>query len=857
MNSAKPIALLLIYSFFFITSIYANNNIADDRIYKQAQKLLAVMTLDEKVSLLSGRGSYDTQNIDRLNLPSLQLWDGPNGVRSNNNEPATAFPVGICMGSTWNPALIEKLGKALGKECRAFGVEVLLGPTMNIIRTPLNGRNFETFSEDPFFSGVMGTAYVKGLQSENVGASVKHFIANNQETNRQSVSAEISERTLREIYLPAYRRVIKEAQPFTIMAAYNQINGGHATENNYIMNSILRKEYGFTGVLLSDWGGVKSTIQSLNASLDLEMPGPGNYYEKPLRKALKKGTVTVDVIDQAALRMIQLILKTTNKKPNLNDSLYQFSDVMEINKTIARKVAEESVVLLKNENKLLPINTEKVRSIAIIGPNANRSINQGGGSARVTAAYSVTPLQGITALARKNDIEVNYHKGVENHPAVPLMEAASLRLNSHSEETGLQGEYYQSYNFTGAPFKTERDEELRIFGIIDEGVFGSVLWTGDFIAKKSGEYRFSANPGLGKAKIFIDGKKVVLNEKGKPAFGGLLPAPKIGNILLSPGRHSIKVEYSAKPSFFLSLILKIVMPGVADLLKKFRFLEIGCRLPEPEISLAIDLARNADMAIIVVGSSDNYESEGEDRPSMKLTGKQDELIESILKVNQNTIVIMNTGSPIEMPWVNQSPAILQVWLPGQEGGNAIANVIFGNVNPSGKLPVTFPKKLEDNPSHGYYPGDKKVLYDEGIYVGYRHYDTKNVDPLFPFGHGLSYTKFDYGSIAGPSNITSGEKINLSITVKNSGQRKGQEVVQCYIRDLESSIDRPYQELKAFQKITLEASESKPIDILLDETALSFFDPGSNDWVTEPGQFEILIGSSSRDIRSRKIINFRY
>jgi beta-glucosidase len=506
---------------------------------------------------------------------------------------------------------------------------------------------------------------------------------------------------------------------------------------------------------------------------------------------------------------------------------------------------------------LLPINTEKVRSIAIIGPNANRSINQGGGSARVTAAYSVTPLKGITALARKNDIEVNYHKGVENHPAVPLMEAASLRLNSRSEEKGLQGEYYQSYNFTGAPFRTERDEELRIFGIIDEGVFGSVLWTGDFIAKKSGEYRFSANPGLGKAKIFIDGKKVKLNEKGKPAFGGLLPAPKIGNILLSSGRHSIKVEYSAKPSFFLSFILKIVMPGVADLLKKFRFLEIGCRLPEPEISQAIDLARNADMAIIVVGSSDNYESEGEDRPSMKLTGKQNELIESILKVNQNTIVIMNTGSPIEMPWVNQSPAILQVWLPGQEGGNAIANVIFGNVNPSGKLPVTFPKILEDNPSHGYYPGDKKVLYDEGIYVGYRHYDTKNVDPLFPFGHGLSYTKFDYGSIAGPSNITSGEKINLSITVKNSGQRKGQEVVQCYIRDLESSIDRPYQELKAFQKITLEASESKPIDILLDETALSFFDPGSNDWVTEPGQFEILIGSSSRDIRSRKIINFRY
>ena len=279
MNSAKPIALLLIYLFFLITSIPANNNTADDRIYKQAQELLAVMTLDEKVSLLSGRGSYDTQDIKRLNLPSLQLWDGPNGVRSNNNEPATAFPVGICMGSTWNPELIEKLGIALGKECRAFGVEVLLGPTMNIIRTPLNGRNFETFSEDPFINGVIGAAYVKGLQSENVGASVKHFIANNQETNRQSVSAEISERALREIYLPAYKYIIKKEQPFTIMAAYNQINGTHATENEYIMNSILRKEYGFTGVLLSDWGGVKSSIPSLNASLDLELPGPGNYYE--------------------------------------------------------------------------------------------------------------------------------------------------------------------------------------------------------------------------------------------------------------------------------------------------------------------------------------------------------------------------------------------------------------------------------------------------------------------------------------------------------------------------------------------------------------------------------------------------
>ena len=275
------------------------------------------------------------------------------------------------------------------------------------------------------------------------------------------------------------------------------------------------------------------------------------------------------------------------------------------------------------------------------------------------------------------------------------------------------------------------------------------------------------------------------------------------------------------------------------------------------MSVAVSIAKNADLAILVVGSADNYETEGDDRPSMKLTGKQDQFIEAVLNVNPNTVVLMNTGSPVEMPWVDRCPSILQVWLPGQEGGHAIANVLFGVVNPSGKLPVTFPKKLEDNPSYGHYPGDEKVFYNEGIYVGYRHYDTKNVEPLFPFGHGLSYTKFDYGPIVGPSIISAGGKINFSFTLRNSGQRKGQEVVQCYIRDLQSSLDRPFQELKAFQKITLASGESKTINILLDETALSFFDPGSMRWVVEPGQFEILISSSSRDIRSRKIIKFRH
>ena len=822
---------------------------ADDTLHKKAEDILQQMTTNEKISLLSGKGVYNTQNIDRLGLSQLELWDGPNGVRSNSNEQATAFPVGISMGATWNVELINELGIALGKESRAFGVEVLLGPTMNIIRTPLNGRTFETFSEDPYFNGEMASAYINGLQSEHVGSSVKHYIANNQEIRRMDVSANISERALREIYLPAYEKVISKSQPYTFMAAYNKINGVHATEQKYIMNDILRKEFGFEGVLLSDWGGVKSTVPSLKASLDLEMPGPGKYYEKPLRKALKKGLVKETEIDNAALRMIKLILKTSMVKS------YNKSDVMVENKRIAKKVAEESIVLLKNENSILPLNSNSIQTLAVIGPNANRSVIQGGGSARVTPAYSITPLQGIIENAAMNNIEVQYEKGVENHPSVPLMEKISLRTTKDSKEKGLKAEYYRSYNFSGTPYKKETDEELRIFGILDQDIFGSVLWTGEFIAEKNGKYRFSSNPGLGKARIYIDGKKISLNEKGPPVFGGVLPSAKIGSIFLKAGSYPIRIEYSAKPNFLLSFILKIVMPAMSDMLNKFRFLEIGCRLPEPDISNAVTLARNTDAVIIVVGSADNYETEGDDRPSMKLTGKQDKLIESILNVNDNTVVVMNTGSPIEMPWVSSCPAILQVWLPGQEGGNAISNILFGNVNPSGKLPVTFPIALEDNPSYKYYPGNDEVEYSEGIYVGYRYYDTKNVAPLFPFGHGLSYTKFEYSNFNCPIEVSSLKNVELKFIIKNVGKTQGQEVVQCYVRDVESRLERPIKELKAFYKLNLLPGESKTVNLSLDNTSFSFFDDQINKWIVEPGKFEIMIGSSSKDIRLKQIINF--
>ena len=841
----------------FARPAFADNNGPSEStpiIREKALGLLDQMTLDEKISLLSGRGMYDTQNIDRLNIPSLQLWDGPNGVRSNSGQPTTAFPVGIAMGATWNRSLIEELGTALGRECRSMGVEVLLGPTVNIIRTPLGGRNFEAYSEDPYLTGEIGVAFVRGLQGQHVGCSVKHYIANNQEKNRNSVSAEVSERTLREIYLPGYKKIVQEANPMTFMAAYNRINGVFASEHTYLIDDILRGVCGFQGVVLSDWGAVQSTVPSLTAGLDLEMPGPGNFYEKPLRKAVKNGDVSVELVDVSTLRMLELILKTSSLNKDISDTTYALSAEMTKNRVLARRVAEESIVLLKNEAGLLPINPDAVTSIAVVGPNADREISQGGGSARVTSQHNITPLDGIRSVSTKYSIPVSSHPGVENHPAVPLIEPALILPMEGSPEAGLKGEYYKSPNFSGSPYKTVTDKTLRIFGLVEgDDSFASVRWSGVFTAPQTGEYKFSANAGLGKAKIFLDGKKVSFTDKTPPLFGGRIPGASIGSILLAEGNHPIMVEYSARMNFFMRLLLKLMMPGMSGILESFRLLEIGCRVPEPDMNIAVETAKNAAFVIVVAGTPDNYETEGDDRPSMKLPGRQDEFIRAVLEANENSVVVINSGSPVEMPWADDCRAIVQMWLPGQEGGSALANVLFGSVNPSGKVPVTFPKKLEDNPSFNNYPGDKTVKYEEGLYIGYRHYDSSEIEPLFPFGHGLSYTHFDFDSLAAPDSVKMGDEFQASLTVTNVGEVAGSEVVQLYIRDLVASVDRPYKELKGFNKVRLDPGESKRVTFSINKLDLSFYDTTSGAWVAETGEFKLLVGSSSKEIKSQKSI----
>jgi beta-glucosidase len=662
---------------------------------KRINALLHRMTLEEKVSLLAGFDNWHTQAIKRLNIPATKVTDGPHGARTADESnpsrtlPATCFPTAVAMAATWNPDLIQNVGVAIGEEARARGCAILLGPCVNIHRSPLGGRNFESYSEDPYLSSRMTVAIIKGIQSRGVSACVKHFALNNSEYERMTISSEVGERAMREIYFPSFEKAVKEAGTWSVMCSYNKVNGTYASENYRLLTEILKDEWGFKGLVMSDWFATHSTVPVANAGLDLEMPGPARYLGKALLKAVKSGEVDIKMINDKVRRILRVMINTgaLDGKITFTDKIKDFPT----HRKLAREVAEEAIVLLKNENHILPL-IKSVRSIAVIGPNAAAASIQGGGSAHVSPYYKVAPLEAL---------------------------------------------------------------------------------------------------------------KVICGDKVK--------------IIYEPG-------CDISPS--------------ADLLER-----------------AVTVAARTDVAIVFAGLTDKHESEGFDRKDMDLPEKQKELIGKVAAANPNTIVVLNNGSPLAMePWIAQVPAVVEAFFPGQEYGNAIAAVLFGDVNPSGKLPDTFPRRYKDNPAFANYPGKNgKVLYEEGIFVGYRHYDAKNIEPLFPFGHGLSYTSFEYSGLkVSPAEIKAGDKIKVSIDVKNTGKVAGKEVVQLYVSDVASSVPRPPKELKAFQKISLLPGETKTVRFTLDKEALSFYDTDLKDWVAEPGKFEIQVGSSSRDIRVKGI-----
>lgn len=810
---------------------------------QKIENFLTQLTTSEKVALLSGRNAWFTVPIARLGIPSIVMTDGPHGVRTGGPgsdrivSKATAYPTGISMASTWNRDLVERVGVAMAEETRHLGCHILLGPCVNIVRSPLGGRNFETFAEDPILAGQIGVAYVRGLQSQRIGASVKHFVANNQEYERHRGNSVVDERTLREIYLPAFETIVKEAHPWTVMCAYNRINGTYASAHETLLRRILKEEWGFEGVVVSDWGAVHDIHEPITAGLDLEMPGPARYFGQALEAAVNNWQVEERHLNDAARRMLRTIFRAgvMTDKPLPKGS----GDTPE-HRAVARELAAESMVLLKNENKRLPLHVKAIKKLAVIGMNAEGEIS-GGGSSRVDPHHWVTPLAGLQAKLG-DKVEINFRLGYDNRVDPQIVEADRF-THGENDQPGLEVSLYNNLDQSGDPILTRVEPDIGMWwggsspeaGVVDEKRF-SARWTGTFTAPESGATNFYLlNTGTG--RIWLDGELILENEVGTITSAAVEPKNMKAstNINLEKDKnYSFKAEFSSGEMSQYALMRFSYMPPLGvegDLLQE-----------------AVTLAETSDAVVVVVGLPDQYETEGHDRPDMRLPGEQDALVRKVLKVNSNTIVAVNAGAPVAMPWAEEADAILLMYYPGQEGGHALADILVGDVTPSGKLTVSWPKQLADNPAALHYPGWKDVHYGEGVFVGYRYYNAKGVDPLFPFGHGLSYTTFAYSGLRLPKEVHAGEGFEVSLTVENTGEAPGQEIVQLYIRDVESTLIRPIKELKNFTKIALDPGESQRVNFKLKPRSLSYYDAHQHAWVAEAGEFEVLVGSSSRDIR---------
>ncbi len=791
--------------------------------------LISQLTLDEKISMLAGADLWHSVAIPRLGIPQFKMTDGPNGVRGawgSMSTQSVVTPVGVALGATWNPNLVEKIGNVLADELKAKGSHVLLAPTVNIHRTPIAGRNFECYSEDPFLSGMIASAYIKGIQDNGVGACIKHFVANDQEYERFSISSEVTERTLREIYLEPFRIAIKNSKPWSIMAAYNRVNGTYACENNHSLLEILKGEWGFEGIVMSDWFGTYDEAVP-TSGLDLEMPGPARWMSHAVvKKALDNGALTEALINDKVRRLLNLMEKAgLFENPTLRP---ERAEDKPQHRKIVREAACEAIVLLKNDGTL-PL--KKVKSIAVIGPYANQTQILGGGSSNVTPLYVITPLEGIKNRAGKN-IKVDFAPGCFIHKNLPA--PAPETLSTSEGRIGLNLSLFNGTKLSGAPVYSEVTTRVQHGWFhtsvpnADQESF-SMRLEGFFTPQESGTHILSLS-AVGWGKLYLDGR-LIIDHSSDTDMGKQLTS----ELKLEGGKsYPIKMEYYWKGN------------------PRYRGVSIGHEPPQPKdpIADAVKLAKKADVVVLVASLTGEWESEGFDRADMNLPGAQNELIERVTKANKNTIVVLNVGSPVEMPWIEKVPAVIQLWYNSQEQGNALADILFGDENPSGKLPITFPVRLQDNPAYINYPGENgKVQYGEGIFVGYRYYDRKEVVPLFPFGHGLSYTTFKYSNLhLIKRSITPDQTLTVKVDVTNTGKVLGKEIVQLYVRDIQSTFARPEKELKAFDKVELKPKQTKTIKFTLNREAFWYFDTIKNAWSTEAGDFEILIGASSRDIR---------
>ncbi len=807
----------------------------------RAAELVGKLTLEEKVALMAGASMWETVPIPRLGIPAMKVSDGPNGARGSGGFvggeiTSACFPAGIGLAATWDTDLVGRIGGALAGEARSKGASMLLGPTVNIHRSPLNGRNFECFSEDPYLSARLAVAYITGLQVGGVGATVKHFVCNDSEFERMSLNVEVDERTLHEIYLPPFRAAVQEAGTWGVMSAYNRVNGTYAAESAHLLRDLLKEEWGFDGLLVSDWTGTYSTAEAAKNGQDLEMPGPTRWRGEKLLQAVRDGEVPEAAIDDAARRILFTIARAgllEHPHPETERAVNRPED-----RALIRQAGAEGAVLLKNDG-VLPLDVRSLKEIAVIGPNAKTAVMMGGGSAQVNAHYAVTPYDGIAAKVG-NDVELTYARGCTNHRTLPSLTGAQVTPDG-GDAHGFAASYFANNDLAGEPVHQGTLGTSEQFWLgevapnLPPGPFSARI-TGTFTPEQAGEHIFSLT-SAGLSRLFIDDREVIDNwddwQRGDSYFG-MGSTERTATVALDAGTPvRLRVEFgSGGPAPFGAFRLGHLPPLPADMLAE-----------------AERVAKDADVALLFVGLNGDWESEGFDRTTIDLPRNQVDLIERVAAANPRTVVVLQTGSPVAMPWLDQVPAVLQGWFPGQECGNALADVLFGDVNPSGKLPQTYPVRLEDNPAFLNYPGENgHVRYGEGLFVGYRYYDAKEIAPLFPFGFGLSYTSFTYDNVRlSAGELRPDETLTVQIDIKNTGDRAGKETVQLYVLDPESRLRRPHKELKGFAKVDLAPGETKTVSLPLDAFALACWDDAQHAWVAEAGRFEIAIGSSAHTI----------
>ncbi|MCO4812853.1 MAG: glycoside hydrolase family 3 C-terminal domain-containing protein [Gammaproteobacteria bacterium] len=791
---------------------------------KRVDAILAAMTPEEKVDLLAGVDFFYLRGVPRLDVPRLRMIDGPMGVR--NDGPATAFPGGIALAATWNATLAEKIGVEFGRDTRAKGAHFLLAPGVNIYRAPIIGRNFEYLGEDPFLAAKMAVGFIKGVQSQGVSATIKHFAANNSEFDRNHTDSIVDERTLREIYLPAFEAAVKEGRVGAIMDGYNLTNGDYMSQHAYLNNDVAKGEWGFDGVIMSDWISTYDAIGMANGGLDIEMPYPTHFNRETLLPALKSGEVSLATLDDKVRRILRVAERFGwLDREQLDLSIPRYN---EAGRRAALQGAREGVVLLRNEDALLPIDTEVTRTILVVGPNVHPAVVGGGGSSKTEPFTSVSILAGLAANAG-TETNVLHTQGIPS--LTDMVNDTTFSTDRAGKMPGMRAQYFASDDLSGKAVITRVEPGARIgMGPLYPPDTASERWTGYYTATEDGTFDVvvaSAGDRGGYYRVFIDDALVFDSWTLNTAIVDYV------TLELAAGPHKVVFEHRGRQKW----------PGDRLLLA---ISQHGNRVSD----VAKTMAAQADIVVVAAGFDDSTESEGADR-TFRLPSGQDELINAMTAANPQTVVVMTSGGAVDMTaWLDRVPALLQAWYPGQEGGTAIAEILFGAVNPSGRLPATFERHWEDNPSYDAYypePGTLKIHYKEGIFVGYRGFEAKRVEPLFPFGHGLSYTSFEYSKLSISPDRTHDGNIVVSFDLANTGSRAGADVAQVYVADSHSDVPRPPKELKGFAKVFLEPGETTRVSIELERRSFAYYDVAAKAWQVTPGTFGILIGRSSANI----------